>query len=419
MLPPSEPGARRAESGFLEFLLLIAAMMATQAIAVDGILPALPTIAADLQLRDANAGQLIVTSYVVGIGLGQLFWGVLSDRFGRRPILLSGLGMYVLAALLCALSRSFVALLLWRMLHGIAAASLVVTRSTIRDRYSGPRMARVMSLTFIVFLLVPMLAPGIGQLILLLAPWRYVFGFFAAFAAAVLLWVGFRLPETLHPEYRLTLNLRHILGAVKLVACNRQSLCYTLAVTLMIGSIFAYVGMVQQIFADVFHLPRLMPAVFAFCAAAMAVASFLNSRIVERLGMRAISHSALLAFIVITAVHAIIAATSSENLATFIVFQSLTLACFNPAAANFGAMAMEPLGAIAGVGAALQGLVTTCGGALIGAGIGRFFHQNTLPLSLGALVCGLGSLGFVLLAEQGRLFGSYRDRPIKPWTADA
>ncbi|HTP37949.1 MAG TPA: multidrug effflux MFS transporter [Steroidobacteraceae bacterium] len=409
MSPTPDQSARRASLGFLEFLLLMAAMMATQAVAVDGILPALPTIATALQLSDANLGQLIVTSYVLGIGIGQLPWGVLSDRYGRRPVLLTGLFLYVLAALLCALSRSFVALLLWRVLHGIASASLVVTRATIRDRYSGSQMARVMSLTFIVFLMVPMLAPSIGQLILWLAPWRYIFGFFAGFSALVLVWVWLRLPETLHPEYRLMLDWRHILRATRIVVGTRQSLCYTLAATLMLGSVFAYVGMMPQIFAEVFHLPRLMPAIFALCAGGMAVAAYLNSRNVEHIGMRAISHSTLLAFILIAAGHATVAAASGENLATFIVFQALTMACFSPTVANFGALAMEPLGAIAGLGAALQGLMTTCGGALLGALVGRFFNRTTLPLSLGALLCGVLALCCVLLAEKGRLFESYRD----------
>jgi MFS transporter, DHA1 family, multidrug resistance protein len=390
--------------GFREFVVMVAALMATQALAVDTMLPALPTIAAALQLLNQNRSQWIVTAYLVGVGCGQLFWGQFSDRYGRRPVLLIGLAVYAVAAVLTGLSTSFTTLLAWRFAHGLAAASMVVSRSVIRDLYSGRHMARVMSLTFIVFLMVPVLAPSLGQLILWLAPWRSIFLIFGAFAAAVFVWVLLRLPETLHPEYRLTLTRDHIAHAAALVLGNRTSLCYTLAVTVLFGSILAYVGMVPQIFEYVFHRASLMPTMFALCAACMGVTAFLNSRIVERVGMRIISHLGLLLFITITGVHVLIAGLGLERLWTFVVLQSATMACIGLTASNFGAMAMEPVGSVAGIGASLQGFVSTFGGAVVGALIGRQFNGATLPLAGGAFACGLSSLLFVLLAEQGRLF---------------
>ena len=223
--------------GFLEFVVLAAAMMSTQAIAIDAMLPAFPVIARALQVANENDVQWIVTAYMAGLGCGQLLWGLMSDRFGRRPILIGGLGLYVLAALLAGLAGSFHALLVWRFVHGLAAASAVVTRSVIRDLYSGRPMARVMSLTFMVFLMVPIIAPSIGQLILLAAQWRYIFILCGVFAALVCAWTIIRLPETLHAEYRLTLNRSHILGAIRLVVCNRSSLWYTLAMSVMFGGI--------------------------------------------------------------------------------------------------------------------------------------------------------------------------------------
>src|ERR1700682_6066085 len=294
-------GSATKAIGFREFVAMAAMLMATQAIAVDTMLPALPTIAAALGLVNENHSQWIVTAYVVGVGCGQLFWGLFSDRYGRRPVLLIGLAVYALAAVLTGLSVSFVSLLAWRFAHGLAAASVVVSRSVIRDLYSGRHMARVMSLTFIVFLTVPVLAPSLGQLILWLAPWRYVFLIFGVFAAAVFLWVLLRLPETLHPEYRLTLTSDHIVSAAGLVLGNRSSLCYTLAMTVMFGSILAYVGVGQRIFEDVLRRPGLMPAMFALCASSMGVTALLNSRIVERVGMRIISHLGLLLFFGLTA----------------------------------------------------------------------------------------------------------------------
>ena len=279
----SRPAGSQAQPpSFAEFVVLVAAMMATQALAVDAMLPAFPTIVRELGVTNANHGQWVVTAYIAGVGLGQLFWGLMSDRYGRRPVLLCGLALYVLASVSCALAGSFIALLSWRLTHGLAAASVVVARSVIRDLYSGRAMARVMSLTFVVFLIVPILAPSLGQLILLLAPWRTIFLVFGCYAAAIALWTYLRLPETLHPEFRLTLTLPHVLGALRLVLGERASLCYTLAIAIMFGSLLSYVGMVQQIFADVFHRASWMPAVFALCAISMGAAAYLNSRIVER-----------------------------------------------------------------------------------------------------------------------------------------
>ena len=409
MSTPARVATRTSPPGFREFVWLAAALMATQAFAVDAMLPALPTIVRELGIADANRGQLIVTVYVAGVGIGQLFWGLMSDRFGRRRILLTGLGLYVLAAVCCGLSASFEALLAWRLVHGLAAASAVVTRSVIRDQYSGRQMARIMSLTFVVFLMVPVVAPSLGQAILLAAPWRYVFGAFGAFATAVWLWAFLRLPETLRPENRVPLTGVRIFGAVRIVLSDRASLFYSLAIALMFGALLAYVGMIQQIFAVVFHAPKLMPTVFALCAMSMGAASLLNSRIVGRLGMRRISHTALLAFIATTALHTAVAALGLETLWTFVVLQSATMAFFSLTASNFGAMALEPVGAIAGIGASLQGFITTTGGAFVAAAIGSLFDGTTVPLAAGALICGLVGLSFAHVAGRGRPFFSIRE----------
>lgn len=400
--------------GFREFLVLTAAIMACQAIAVDTMLPALPSIARDLGVTEANRAQWVITVYIAGVGIGQLFWGMLSDRFGRRPVLLTGFTLYVIAAAAVGLAGSFEALLAWRFAHGIAAASMVISRSIIRDLYGGRQMARVMSLTFIVFIMVPTVAPSIGQLVLLLAPWRALFHLFCAFAAAVLLWVYFRMPETLHPEYRMTLTADHVARAVAKIAADRASLWYTLSVALMFGSIIGYVGMMPQIFGAVFHRPSLMPSVFALCAASMGVTSYLNSRFVERFGMRIISQAGLLIFILMTCLHVLVAALGAETLWTFIVLQGATMSCLGLIMANFGAMALESMGPIAGIAASLQGCVGTAGGAVVAALIGQRFNGSTVPLALGALLCGLLSLGFVLLAESGRLFQPHQLVPGEP-----
>ncbi|MCC7462775.1 MAG: MFS transporter [Gammaproteobacteria bacterium] len=390
--------------GFREFVALIAILMALQALGIDAMLPALPTIGHALGVTSETRLQWIVATYIAGMGVGQLVWGILADRYGRRPIMLIGLALYLLAAALSALAQSEFTLLLFRFLHGAASASAVVCRSIVRDLYSGRRMARVMSLTFIVFLIVPVLAPSIGQLILVWLPWRWLFGCFALVAALMLLWATLRLPETLHPEYRLMITTGHILQSARVVLTDPLSIYHTLAMTLMFGWLIAYVASVQQIFADVFHRPELMPVMFALCASAMGVTSWLNSRLVERLGMRMIGHGALLAFIAIAALHWALARLGHESMLTFVILQGASLASLGMCSGNFGTIAMEPLAAIAGIGAALQGFISSVGAALIGALIGARFDGTTAPLSFGALIAGIAALLLVLVAEKGRLF---------------
>ncbi|HVY24885.1 MAG TPA: multidrug effflux MFS transporter [Steroidobacteraceae bacterium] len=393
--------------GFTEFVVLVALMMACQALAIDAMLPSLPTIAHQLGVTDENRAQWIVLAYMAGMGVGQLFWGLLSDRFGRRAILLVGLALYVGAALLVGLSGSFATLLSWRFIHGIAASSAVVARSMIRDLYEGRTMARVMSLTFIVFMMIPVVAPSIGQLVLLIAPWRTLFVLFGAYGAVMWLWVWLRLPETLHPEYRMTLDAGHIRQAAIKVLTDRASICNTFAVTVIVAAIFGYVAMVQQVFADVFHHPSIMPTMFAVCAAAMGAMSYINSRIVERIGMRIVSQVGLLMFIALTLIHVAVAALGYENIVTFVLLQSLTMSCVGLMVANFGTMAMEPMAAIAGIAASLQGFIGTTGAALLGALVGRQFNGTTLPLAAGSLLLGLAAMVFVLLAERGKLFSPH------------
>jgi MFS transporter, DHA1 family, multidrug resistance protein len=195
------------------------------------------------------------------------------------------------------------------------------------------------------------------------------------------------------------------------VLCNRTSLCYALAVTVMFGALLAYVGMVQQIFAGVFHRASLMPAMFGLCAVSMGLAAFWNSRHVERLGMRRISHCALLVFMVVSGLHIAVAALGVEHLWNFVLLQSAAMACFNLAVSNFGAMALEPVGAVAGIGASLQGFISTTGAALVATLIGRQFSDSVLPLAAGGLVCGAAALACVLCAEQGRLFRPHHASP--------
>lgn len=402
---PTTIAAAPKGPGFAEFVCLIAIMMALNALAIDAMLPALPHIGEDLGVANENTRQWVITAYLLGFGGAQLFYGPLSDRYGRRPVLFVGIGLYVLFSILAAFAASFELLILSRIGMGLgSAATRVLAVSIVRDRYSGRTMARVMSLSFLVFLGVPILAPTVGQLIMLVAPWRWIFGFFALFGGSFLIWAALRLPETLHPEDRMPINVKRIAGAFGQALSSRIGMGYTLAMTAISGALFAFINSSQQIFFDVFKSPGLFTTVFAMVAGGIALASVLNSRLVERLGSRLIAHTALMGFIAFSLLHAAIAYAGHDSLWMFAVMQGLKMFCFGLIAGNFGSMAMEPMGHIAGTAASAQGFISTIGGALLGFWIGQHFDGTTVPMTVGFAVLGVVALLLVLAAEKGRLF---------------
>lgn len=391
--------------GFRPFVALMAALMATNALAIDSMLPALPEMAESLGIAAANERQWIITGYLLGFGVAQVVYGTIADRYGRKPVLLFGLVVYVLASAGAAFSGSLATMMAARVLQGVgAAATRVLVVSIVRDCYSGRDMARVMSLAMIVFLAVPILAPSVGQAILLVAPWRWIFGVLGLFGMAVLFWVGMRLPETQDPRDRRPIEPASVAAAFRTVLTTRIGVGYMAAMAFILGGLFGFINSAQQVFVDVFHAPELFTTIFALIAMFMAAASLLNSRIVGRLGMRRVSHGALLGYIVLTGTHALVALTGHEALWSFALFQGGAMFCFGLVAPNFGAMAMEPLGHVAGTASSVQGFVTTVGGALLGFFIGQHFDGTVVPLTLGFSLCGLAALAIVLVVERGRLF---------------
>ena len=398
--PSPHPGM-----GFGQFVALIAAMMATNALAIDSMLPALPHIGESLGVHDPNARQWVITAYLLGFGVAQLVYGSLADRYGRKPVLMAGLSIYTVFAALCAFSTSFETLLVARFLTGLGAASTrVLTISIVRDCYAGRQMARVMSLAFIVFLATPVTAPSLGQAIMLFASWRWIFGVLSIFGLAVMAWAAIKLPETQHPEDRIPISVAGIGSAFRASLTDRVAMGYTVAASLVLAGLFGFLNSAQQVFAEVLHAGDIFPLVFAGIAGSMAVSSLLNARIVDRLGMRRVSHAALIGFIAFAGVHAAIAATGHETLLAFALMQAGMMFCFGLIMSNFGAIAMEPLGHVAGAAASIQGFVTTVGGALAGFVIGQMFDGTAVPLTLGFTGFGLAGLLAVLVTEKGRLF---------------
>jgi DHA1 family bicyclomycin/chloramphenicol resistance-like MFS transporter len=391
--------------GFKQFVAMIAAIMATNAVAIDSMLPALGQIGASLGLTQANERQWVITAYLLGFGAAQIFYGTLADRFGRRKTLFIALGIYAAASLACALSHSFEALILARLVEGLGAAGTrVLAISIVRDCYEGRKMARVMSLSLLVFLGVPVLAPSLGQVIMFVAPWPAIFVFLALYAVAVMVWVARKLPETLRPADRRPIAFDNIAAAARITLSNRVSVGYTLALTLVIGSWFGFINSAQQVFANVFQQPRLFTLIFAMIAGGIAAASIVNARLVNRLGSRKIAHTALLAFLALATAQTILAIDGRDTMVNFALLQVAMMFCFGLMMGNFGAMAMESLGHVAGSAASIQGLISTLGAALIGLLIGQNFNGTMVPLTTGFTLCSALALTAVIWAERGKLF---------------
>ncbi len=409
----SGPAANpHAPLGQREFIVLIAALMSLQALGVDAMLPALPAIGSSLGVVGENATQWVIASYVFGFGAMQLVYGPLADRYGRRPVLIATMIGFVIASIIASVAATFPLLLAARVLQGMMSGSTrVLTTSIVRDCYQGRTMARIMSLSQMLFFIVPVLAPTVGSAILLVGPWRWIFWFLAIFAIVVASWATIRMPETLKPELRRDISVALLTSAWRQTLTNRFSLGYALASTAMFGSILGYVNSSQQLFGDVFKRPDIFPLAFAITAGAMGIMTFANAQLVERFGTRRLSHGALLALIAISAIHLLIEVTGQQTLVNFLALQALTMACFGLTGSNFSAMAMEPVGHIAGTASSVQGFMTTVGGATIGIVIGQSFDGTTLPVTIGFLIVATTALVIVLITEGGQLFTA-RNVPV-------
>ncbi len=403
--------------GDRELTVMMASIMALNALAIDAMLPAFPRMAAGLGVTDANRIQYVIAAYLFGMGAGSLVHGPLSDRFGRRPILLGAIGGYILCALACSFATSFEMLIAMRVAQGLCGAALgVLVTSIIRDQFEGDAMARRMSTIFLVFMAVPIVAPLVGSAVLLFAGWRSIFDLFAIMAVLVLSWVALRLPETLAPENTTPIEPRALAAAWKQVITNRSANCYMLAGGTSQGALFGYLNSSQQIFDKTFSAPDFFPIGFAIIAFGIACANFTNSRIVERSGARRVSQTALFAFITLAIAQALAAHFAPGSLPLFLGLITFNMAMIGFVGSNCSSIAMQPFGAIAGSASSFQNFVRTIWAALIGALIGQQFNGAVTPVALGFLICGLAALSLILFGERGRLFtrpGTTRHVPLQ------
>jgi DHA1 family bicyclomycin/chloramphenicol resistance-like MFS transporter len=390
-----------------ELVAMVAALMSLNALAIDIMLPALSNISDYYSLERANDQQLVIFAYIAGFGAPQLIFGPISDRFGRKGLLSICLIGYAIAGIACIMTNSFMTLLIARFIQGIFASGVrVIAVSIVRDLLAGRAMARIMSLVMTVFMIVPILAPTIGAGVMLIAPWQWTFGLLSVAAMLNLLWIQVRLPETLDEADRQPLNPRQTGRAYWQVLTTRITCGYMCASGVIFGALFAFVAASEQIFTVVFGQHDTFALWFAGVAAALAGANFLNSRIVEKYGMRRISHSVLILFIALALANVITLSTVGEKLWLFYPLFCLTFGCFGMLGANFTALAMEPQGKIAGTASAAYGFASTTVASFIGYLVAGQFDGTVAPFMWGFVALGVSSLSIVFVTERFRLFQS-------------
>ena len=374
----------------VEFIILIAALMALNALAIDVMLPALPYMGKALGITNENERQLVVGAYMLGFGIAQLAFGPLTDRYGRRAPLFVGLGLYLVCAFAATFAPNFAVLLALRFTQGLGAAGTrVIATAVVRDKFSGREMAEIMSLTFMVFMAIPIIAPGIGQVILLTGPWQYIFLFMSGLALLITIWAFLRLPETMHPEYRRALSFKSVTDGFAIVLTNRLALFYGLAGMFIFGAMFGFISASQQIFVEIYGLGPYFPLAFAVMASTIAVAQFISSRVVRRFGMRRISHTAVLVYLTMSLIWAGFALAGPVPFPIFFGLFLVIQFFFGWAASNMNSLSMEPLGQVAGTAASVFGFTQTVGGALIGTYIGQHYDGTLLPNALGYASMGI------------------------------
>lgn len=401
--------------GERELVVLVALLMSLNALGIDSMLPALDEIAAELGGAEGNRRQLVVVVFMLANGIGSLLPGALADRFGRRRILLGALAGYAGLSALMMFIGHFEGLLAARAAQGLTCSALaVVPTAIIRDRYEGDRMARLMSMVTAVFITVPIIAPSLGQAVMLVAGWRWIFALLGAVAAGAALWVWARLPETLDPLNRQRLDPRAIIGNMGRGLFHRGAVGYILATALTMGGVFGYVISAQQLLGEHFGAGEWFPLIFGATAAMMMVSNIVNSRIVQRFGARRVSHTGVFAFILVSAAQVWAAYRHPGELALFLPLMACNMGLLGFLGANFSSIAMQPFAHIAGAASGVQTFFRTFGAALIGMAIGQAFDGTARPFAISLLTTSVLALLLVSFSERGRLFRRLHPPPARP-----
>lgn len=383
-----------------EFTVLVALLMSIVAISIDALLPALGFISNDIPLAHDNQAQYIISALFLGMAIGQLVCGPLSDASGRKKVLYGGIVLFFCGSLMCFFAQDINTLLIGRFVQGLGVAGPYVSAiSIVRDKYAGNEMARVMSLVMMIFIMVPALAPSLGQAVLLISSWRYIFVLYIVYALIIGIWIFFRLEETLPKEYRIPFSRRGFFEGFKEVISNRTTMCYTLCMGLFFGSFLGYLNSSQQIFQDLFQTGKLFTLYFGILALVFGAASMVNARFVQRWGMDYLCNCAVLGIIVSSAIFLIVLMVLPANLWLFMVYASVLFFCFGLVFGNVNAMAMEPMGHVAGIASAIIGATSSILSMLIGTTIGQMYNGTLIPVTSGFLILGIIALAILQIAR--------------------
>ncbi|WP_412984728.1 multidrug effflux MFS transporter [Pontimicrobium sp. IMCC45349] len=382
----------------VEFVALMASLMSIVALSIDALLPALPEIGTYLDVENSNDNQMLITMIFLGLGIGQLIFGPLSDSFGRKPIIYVGFFLFVIASYICITTKSFEMMVFGRVLQGIGLSSpRTLSIAMVRDSYSGDFMAKVMSFIVMVFILIPVIAPTLGQFLLNFYDWKAIFHIQVIFGVIVILWFWRRQPETLEKEKRIKFTPRVFITGTLEFLKHKQSIAFTLISGFITGSFMVYLSTSQQIFEQQYNLAEKFPIIFASLAIAIGFSTYLNGMLVVKYGMKRIAYVSLIAYCIISLVYVVVFWSSDNpSLAVLLTFFALQFIAVGFMFGNLRALAMQPIGHIAGIGAAINGFVSTVMAVPIATYIGSFVFDSVLPLFIGFTVCGMISYAIFL-----------------------
>ncbi|UVC10791.1 multidrug effflux MFS transporter [Rhizobium sp. TH2] len=396
---------RKANLGMTEFVAMCASLAAVAAMSIDIILPALPAIGRAFGIADENIRQLVILIFVVTFAVSQAFYGPLSDRFGRKPLIAVGLSLYLVGSFSAMFVTDFSWLLGMRMVQGVGAAALqVVTLAIIRDCFAGPAMGRVLTFVFTTFMIIPIIAPTIGQQIEFIATWKGIFAFNAIAGVMIFVWMATRLRETLDVEDRRSLAFGSLLEALVEICTNRVTAGYAVASTLTLIGLFSYIVSVQQVYGELYGLGTLFPYAFGGSSIGVALAALFSARLVRLMGMRPVAHGALAIFTVSGLLLFLLALGGNPPFWVTFGLLSICMMAFGVLQGNISAIALEPLGHIAGTASSLFGVVTTTIATVLAGVVGQAYDGTVVPLAFAFGFGGLFATLAVLWTERGRMF---------------
>lgn len=389
-----------------EFVALMASLMSLVALSIDALLPALPEIGAAVGVVNPNDNQLLITMIFLGLGFGQLIFGPLSDSFGRKPIVYIGFAVFFIASIICITTKSLEVMIIGRIFQGIGLSSpRSLTLSMIRDSYSGDYMAKIISIVVMFFILVPVIAPTLGQFIIHLFNWESIFYFNLIFGVIIMIWFWKRQPETLPKEKRIKFSSHLFIDGAKEFFKYKDAVAFTFVSGFITGSFMVYLSTSQQIFQEQYNLADMFPYIFASLAISVGLATFLNSRLVVKYGMLKIAYTSCIAYAAVSVMYVILF-WSGQNPSILVLLSFFALQFFAVGFlfGNLRALAMQPLGHIAGIGAAINGFISTVMAVPIANYIGSFVKTSVLPLFIGFSIFGLLSLlTFIILKRKLKL----------------